>query len=324
MNPLTIHLLTKNNEETIIQTLDSLLPLDATILVGDAGSRDKTTALCQKYGEVVRVSANKDRSHARNEMLRRSKTEWQMYVEPWEMLINGHERIAQIIKDGPKKNYHCDVLQGDVITKQVRLWRKDSGKEFTNPVFESIVDEKSEYAEVMFYRDKKEEDQSEKIEAWKKSKPLAVEPYYYQACDHLAKRQYKEFLALADHYLFQQKTASISTTMTRYYLGIVHCYVTNNLEAATRNALTCVGEHLLMAEFWCLLGDIFFQGREFDKAATFYDNAKLLGSHRLRSDKWPMHISKYDEYPTEMIAKCQAVLSQAKHWAAKSKSNPIH
>jgi len=315
MIPLIIHIMIRNNEETITQALESLALLKAPVLVADAGCKDRTAAICRQYGaEVVKVSANQDRSHARNEMIKRSQADWQFYIEPWEILLSGHEKILELVEQNNRNNYHVEILQGDVITKQVRLWKKDSGKGFTNPVYENIVDEKSEYAEVMLFKEAEGEDLSEKIEAWKKNKPLAVEPYYFQACSCLTKRKYKEFMTLADYYLFQKKTPGISTIMTRYYLGVVHCYVTNDLESATRHAITCLGEHILMAEFWCLLGDIFFQGREFAKAILFYDNAKILGARRLRTDKWPMHISRYDEYPTEMIEKCNTVLSKSKDW----------
>jgi hypothetical protein len=254
-------------------------------------------------------------------MVKVSQTNWQMYLEPGEVLLSGHDKIIELVNSNRTKNYHIEILQDDVIVKQVRLWRKDSGKEFVNPVFEVIKDDYSEYAEIMLFKNNSGEDHSDRIEAWKRDKPLAVEPYYFQACDCLKKRKYKEFITLADHYLFQKKTSSVATTMTHYYLGVVHCYITNDLDLATRHAIVCLGENILMAEFWCLLGDIFFQNKEFHKALLFYENAKILGNRRLRTDKWPMHISKYEEYPTEMIEKCQTILSKAKDWVIK---NPTH
>jgi hypothetical protein len=60
-----------------------------------------------------------------------------------------------------------------------------------------------------------------------------------------------------------------------------------------------------MAEFWCLLGDIHYSLlKEYDKAYSFYDNAIFLGKKRLKSDLWPMEISKYSDYPEEMKKSC--------------------
>ena len=309
MTPLTIHLLIQNNEETITQALESILPLKANIVVADIGCCDKTAQICKSYNlSVVKINGT-DRSKIRNELVSQSKTEWQFYIEPWEILLSGHEIFDSLVNE-KSYAYHCEVLQSEIITKQIRLWKKDT-LHFTNPIFETLKDENSAHAEVILYLENKEWPDGKQIEKWKKSNPLATDPYYYQACWQLFKKNYKEFLSLSEHYLFKERQQTISATMTRYYTGIVNCLVTNDLEIATRNALLCVAAHPLMAEFWCLLGDAYFQAREFEKSMTFYDNAMLLGKRRLRGDRWPMHISKYDEYPKEMIESCKKVLANS-------------
>lgn len=289
-----------------MQTLESILPLQSNIIVADTGCRDKTISICKSYNlPVTKVSALHDRSVARNELIKASQTEWQLYVEPWEMLIEGQDCIQNLIKSNI--NYHFNVLQGDTITKQVRLWRKNT-IHFINPVFEILKDENSEYADVILYLEKKDQPNVSVIEKWKKTNPLATDPYYFQACAFLIQKKYKEFLTHAEHYLFRERQQSISATMTRYYIGIIHCLVTNDLEAALQNALMCVAIQPLMAEFWCLLGDIYFQAKEFERSIAFYENAMLLGERRLKSDRWPMHISKYDKYPQEMIESCKKII----------------
>lgn len=323
MLPLTIHLMIQNNEATITQTLESILPLRANIIVADAGCRDKTVAICKAHNlPVTKVSANPDRSKARNEMVKMSQTNWQFYIEPWEVLLSGHEQIAELVKDNTKYAYHCEILQGDIITKQIRLWSKNTVR-FVNPVFETIKDENSEYAEVILYLENKDVPSLDAVEKWKKVNPLATDPYYFQACTCLGQKKYKEFLTLAEHYLFNERSQRISVTMTQYYMGIVHCLVTNDLEAAIRNALTCVAANPLMAEFWCLLGDAYFQAKEFEKSIAFYENAMLLGGRRLRGDRWPMHISKYDEYPKEMIESCKKIIASASKFYI-NKSSQAH
>lgn len=307
MKLLTTHLMIQNNEETIVQTLESILPLQTKIIVADTGCRDKTVSICKSYGiPIIKVSAMPDRSAARNELIKASQTEWQLYIEPWEILISGHDYIHDLVKSNV--NYHFNVLQGDTITKQVRLWRKNTTY-FVNPIFETLKDENSEYADVILYLEKKDQPDTSIIEKWKQTNPLAPDPYYFQACAALVQNKYKEFLTHAEYYLFHERQQSISATMTRYYIGIVHCLVTNNLDAALQNALMCVAVQPLMAEFWCLLGDIYFQAREFEKSMAFYENAMLLGERRLKNDRWPMHVSKYDKYPQEMIESCKKIIS---------------
>ena len=93
--------------------------------------------------------------------------------------------------------------------------------------------------------------------------------------------------------------------------------VENNTQEAIQNIVACLAENPLMAEFWCLLGDIFTKISKFDKAIAFYENAIILGCRRQRLDFWPMHISKYGDYPQEMIEKCKKVLSNTEVYQSR-------
>ena len=63
-----------------------------------------------------------------------------------------------------------------------------------------------------------------------------------------------------------------------------------------------------MAEFWCLLGDIFYKIKQYDKAVEFYDNARIIGQRRLMDSDWPMEISKYSSYPEKMIESSKEII----------------
>ena len=65
--PLTIHLLIKNNEQTIEHTLKSIIPLNATILIGNIGCTDDTVNICKshKANNIVSLSLNDDLSKVR-------------------------------------------------------------------------------------------------------------------------------------------------------------------------------------------------------------------------------------------------------------------
>jgi glycosyltransferase involved in cell wall biosynthesis len=287
---LTIQIIIKNHKEVIKQTLESVKGFSVIIL--DIGSTDGTTRICEEYGyRPVKVSG--DRSKIRNEVAR----DWNMYLEPGEVIVSGREYI----KEGLEGAYRFEVIQGDIITKPIRMWQKSL--KFVNPVFEKIIDDKSGYLPVVIWKDDFSEDVD--LEGWKKADPLAVEPYYYQAFSYLRQKKYKEFISSANYYIFNQMASSIEGVMMRYYLSIVNCLIINNLEGAIRDVLICLGENILMAEFWCLLGDIYCKIREFPKAMHFYENAIILGNRRLRDDKWPMQISKYEEYPNNMIKICK-------------------
>ena len=307
MLPLTIHLLVQNHKETIRLALESLQTIDAHVVIADAGCTDESMSICKSFGYPIRrVSALYDRSHARNELIKSINTPWHMYMEPYEVLLAGSEILSNIVTDGPRC-YHCEIIQGDVITKQVRIWHKDTNKQFINPIYESIKDDASSYAGVIFCREMGPQFDLSKIEEWKKKYILATDPYYFQAFACLANHKYQDFLNLAEYYLFHEKKQTVSAIMTRYYMGVVQCLVYKDYPQSIRNAITCMSACPLMAEFWCLLGDIFFAAKQPDKSQVFYENAIILGRKRFREDRWPMQISKYEEYPQEMIDKCKKI-----------------
>lgn len=301
---LTIILLIKNNQETVAAALDSVLELNPKeILVGDLGSRDKTPKICEKFeARIMNLAGFKDRGQACNRLIEECKSDWMLYIHPTEILIAGHERIK-----GAEKPSYVQVLQGDLIKKQIRLFNKDKKIFFKNPVLETIEYSKSSFCDAIIWSNNTLIDNQKGIERWRSSAPLSTEPYYFETHLYLARGDYSKFLSLAKHYLFYEKQNKISVTMTRYYLASVLGLIHENFEEAIQNTLFCLTENILMAEFWCLLGDIFLKMNQFEKAISFYENAILLGSKRLKSDLWPMHISKYKEYPEEMIGKCKEV-----------------
>ena len=81
----------------------------------------------------------------------------------------------------------------------------------------------------------------------------------------------------------------------------------------------CIVKNPTMAEFWCLLADIFYAINDCEKALCFYENAKILGSRRLKSCDYPMEISKYQEYPNKMIEACKSLKPNLNFYASSLK-----
>jgi tetratricopeptide (TPR) repeat protein len=100
--------------------------------------------------------------------------------------------------------------------------------------------------------------------------------------------------------------------MTNYYCSMVYCYIKKNYQESIRFLMPCLAVKPTMAEFWCLLADIFYATKQYKKASSFYENALILGSKRLNSDDYPMEISKYKEYPQKMIESCEKIKSSTK------------
>lgn len=308
ISSLTIHIIIKNNEETIEHTLDSISSINAQILIGDLGCKDSTINKCKKHNtSIIKISLNDDLSQVRNHMLKTSDSKWNLYIEPWEILLNGHEIINQRILNS-EMAYKFNIIQEDTISKQIRLWHKNMNLKFKNPVFETLTGKFKEKAQDLAVNIASGSSNfnlnAELLEKWRLNNPLAKEPIYYTAFHHLSNKNWDTFLNFADLYLHQEKSDCMSVYMTYYYHAMVNCYIKKNYNIAIKSIIKCIAKKPTMSEFWCLLADIYYALNEYDKAISFYENAILLGNKRLQSDDWPLEISKYKEYPNKMIQGC--------------------
>lgn len=301
---ITTHILCKNNQETIKKTLDSILPLEGKIIIGNLGSTDDTLAICKEHGCRV-ISFKGDRSEIRNNLAKESTTEWQFYLEPGEELSGGHDLFYDL-KGCAKRVY---VVQDNMISKEARIWNKEK---FINPVHE-YLDGDTEPINI-FISGYTVEDQLEGLLEWKKKSPQAAEVDYYLACQYLIRKEYDKFLRHADLFLFRDGRTSQPTILMHYYLAQVWLHVKKNSQEAIRHILYCLAEKPLMSEFWCFLGDSYYKAGVPRKSREFFEVSKKMGKSRPTDDAYPIELAKYGEYPDKMIELCNELdkLSQAR------------
>ena len=232
-----------------------------------------------------------------------SKTDWVFYIKDNEKLVQFNEYMPTLLAN-EKNIYGFQIMQDDVITKEARFWnKKENILKFKNPVFEKLnVNPTIVTSSIIYQKSSKDTKTLEILELWKRSQPFSAEVCYYKAFVNLANKNFKDFLLLITKYLFNSKN-DIPSIMARYYLALVQGIIQNNTKEAIQNIVLCLSENVLMAEFWCLMGDIFVKLEKFKQALAFYENALILGSQRLSTDIWPMQISKYDSYPKESVLK---------------------
>ena len=226
---VTLNLLVKNNADTIEKLLDSLIGLNFDLLVADIGSSDNTFVKLKPYNpKIIKFSSKDDRSSIRNTMIEQSKNEWILYIEPFESLISGIDQIKKAIA-GPVDAYSIGVVQGDIITKQVRLWHKSLNLMFSNPVFETVETKSKNLNAYIFALNQKSDDSIRSIlQDWQQKNPLKPDPFYYLACYELGQNNWESFINFAEMFLHQQKRQTMSFYMTHYYLALVYCYVKKN------------------------------------------------------------------------------------------------
>jgi glycosyltransferase involved in cell wall biosynthesis len=302
---LTIQILTKSNEKTIKATLESVAGLNGQVVVGDLGSTDGTIDLCLNMGAKIVKLGDVPRNEARNSLIEKYGSDKNMWLHPWEAIAQGHGEIR-------KWNGKClnvGILQGKSLSYDVRMW---SGKHhFINPIYERLDINDAQTSPVTIYSMGSVDfnDASKWIDWWKDNKPLSPEPYNYQAYILLANSKYEEFIKIAEHYLFMEKETSISTIMMRYYYAMVQLVHRKSYKPALQNLNLCMCAKPLMAEFWCLTGDVYYHLlHKFDQAKEFYENAIIMGSRR-KFDAWPMDINKYSAYPKKMIDSCEKLMA---------------
>ena len=310
-------MLVKNNEETINSLLNSMQSINCEYLIGDLGCSDKTIdILVRNNAKIIRLSGCEDFSLARNELIRKTSTDWILSLHPYECFLSGLDEIILAVS-GPVSAYNIGIIQGDTLTRQTRLWHKSMKISYVNPVYETI-EAKSEplNAFVSSTGTVTNPDIKNLTKKWHEKKPLLSDPLYYMAFNELLDKNWDSFINYADLYLHQQKNPTMSKYMTHYYLSLVHCYVKKDYKNAINHIIMCIIKNPTMAEFWCLLGDIFYNIKQYDKAYCFYENAKILGSRRLALSDWPMEISKYDEYPTKMMDSCKQIISGTNYYSS--------
>lgn len=305
---LTIHLVVKNrNYSNLEKTIQSIKSLNCQIVLISTGEKD--------YGCNLRKIKNLNNiSEELNKSIEETDTDWQMYIHPYEVLTN-QGKILGAIEEEKENKYNILIYQNGVITKDVRLWKKSSNIKFINPIYETLYPTNNvKNIDCIIHSNPlvSNKDDYNIICSWKDKNPTSSEPYYYEAFWHLENKQYKEFIRSAEHYLAREEKAKMPVVIMKYYYAMVKCYSKVDIDKAIQHILACIAIKPLMAEFWCLLGDIYYNNlKYYTKARIAYENAKVLGSRRPMDDEWIIDIAKYNNYPDKMINSCASTINMS-------------
>jgi len=269
------------------------------------GSTDGTTDL----HPTIHVD-DKNYSKIRNDII--GNSDWQMWIEPWEILTSGADQILYAIRQ-QEPAYNVYTLQGNILSKSTRLWRKSSGIHFERPVYESLEPDIERPLIQAVISGTGSRDQTEimsLLNLWESTNPHAADVEYYKACTYLIHGRYDQFLTHANNYLFRANKVSTSSILTNYYISLIMLHHKNNPSKCIQHITHCISCYPTLAEFWCLLGDAFAKMGQWHRASGFYDNAIVLGSRRKHDDQFPIEISKYKEYPDKMLERCREAIKQ--------------
>lgn len=169
MNNLTIVILTRNEEENIIDVISNAYKIANTVLIIDSGSTDKTVEFAHKNkAKVIFREWDNDFSAQRNFALKYVETEWVLYLDADERLndelinsikiaINKKNDKQYLLKRKSVafgKEFNYGVLKPDFVP---RLFKKDTvswvNKVHEKPICECKEEVLGGYIKHYTYRD---------------------------------------------------------------------------------------------------------------------------------------------------------------------------
>jgi len=307
---LSFCIVTKNNQDTLLSCIESFFDICKNISYIDMGSTDKTVSILEKYNGKKFKKIGEDFASNKNYLIKNVKKDWLFFIEPNETIINGKKEIVDI----SNKNegiYSVLLLNNEVLSKSTRFFC-DNKIKFENPIFETIYSKSSSSNIILKELSSIEIPNEHKhILKWKSEEPLKTQPLYYESCFYIKNKKWEDFIKTAEKYLFMEKNTNLpSYIMIKYYLSLILFYTQKDIKKSIQTLAFCIEKNPTMSEFWCLLGDINFEMKKYQKAYYFYDNAIILGSQRLNGDELPIDVKKYKEYPDKMKIICKDLIDK--------------
>ena len=161
---ISLCMITKNEEEYLEQSLNSIKNLVDEIIILDTGSKDKTREIAKKFtSHIFKKPWNDSFSEARNESIKHATKDWILVLDADEVLDEEDcGKIKKLVQDDTydaytfqQINYTHDTTQftytpikkssketkdfpGFISCNIIRLFRNNKNIKFANPVHESV------------------------------------------------------------------------------------------------------------------------------------------------------------------------------------------
>lgn len=301
---ITIQILDiEGNNKKIIETINTATPLHPEKIVIGTPFPEKIDYRQQKL-ELIRINKNDNPVQIRKKLAKLGGN-LNLYLQAGEKIV----KIWEYPKINKEQSY-VHIINNGIINKEPRLWTGTKIHFVSN--YLDIIQTSSDEVTNIFIKSNKhtlDENKFLLIQKWKRENVTQKLPYYYEAIHYLSHNRVENFINSAMYYLFLNEQENIQSIMMRYYLSVVFAFHQRKIRDAIKNLTICLAYNPMMAEFWCLLGDIFLKHYNHPvKAKHFYENAIILGKERKYKDLWPMHVEKYKSYPKKRIKTCEKII----------------
>lgn len=311
-------IITIKEENNFQKCFASLNELNCDYIIIDCLGLNHVNSYCKSYNIEYKNITNSHIGFAdiKNEAIKMCKTKWMFFIDSNESLINGHKNIVDAINNSQNYDlFSISIINDFTITKDIRIVKNNNKHKFDHAYFESIVGKS--FLLNTYLSSKNAIDYKKTLNYFLKQEEINPNKHstkYYTASCFLSCNMIKEFITKAEEFLFLSKKNDMPQIMINYYLALVKCTKKLNLQDAIQHILICLIYKPDMAEFWCCLGDIFYQNNDTEKAKMFYKIAISAGKKRKKSDVWPLEIKKYKEYPNNMIKSCISIEEKIKQY----------
>ena len=319
--PISVQMIVKDEEGQLPRILASLIPLQpAEVLVGDTGSSDQTQTIAKWFGcKVLNIEWQDHFAEARNMVCDEAEQPWCFWIDADEELMESSAKALRkkIIQKKLEGDHHLiRFTEPPLSMYQMRLWKREPGeKPWRGRVHEKIWMDGPEpevHHDIIVIqhnderRPRKLERNMDLLKRAMKEEPDNHYNLFHAAVLSNMMNRHDDSQKYAEKYMHLAPREDIRTKLyIQYLLAWNATFVHRNYQQAVNLLTSAISVDPCAAEFWCLLGDVYWWiGRKAD-TFTFYENALYLGQAHPESF-WLVDLRKYDEYPREQLEKLKA------------------
>lgn len=291
MITISLCMIVKNEEKILDRCLSSLRPLMDEIIIADTGSTDRTKEIAARYTDrIYDYTWENDFAKARNFVFSKASMEYIYSADADEVLDVENQRRFRLLKEAmlPEidivQMYYVNQLSFNTVynyDKEYRpkLFRRIRTFRWTDPIHETILTEP-----VIFDSDIEilhcptgnhaGRDLDALFSLYQKGEPLSRRLRGMYARELMVAGKKEDFLKAAPAFRSFLSKPSVSLEETKeiccilafdaYYRNDIHAFFTNALKVIAADGCS---------EICCLLGDYYFERREWADAALWYQNA---------------------------------------------------
>lgn len=315
---VAINIITTHNEPYLEKCLQSVHELNPEYVIGYTGDISKEEyKICLKYApySTYIFNWNDNFSEARNFVKSKTQSPWIIWIDSDEIINpKSVDKIKKLIDSQPKGLYHkFKLVHGNTTMGQVRMFYNTDAIKWSYPVHERILFDtlpKDHYDIEIIHNVnniRRSSDRNIKIlENSINEDETNPEYHFYIAIEyHLCGKQMKALLH-AEKFLYFNNIDGIDIRKmyARYLISWINIFHIKNYQKAIEILLAQLIMNCNIAEFWCLLGDVYLRLGKFDNAKQFYKNAITMGEFKF-DNMWLADLDKYDKYPKSKIKYCE-------------------